>query len=151
MWPARCRQNPECVITSYSIHYTKLYDIAAGVNPDSIWIETLDYPCELLSEIIGELDLKICLDLGHLMRHGFDIKSAFNKYGSKTAMIHLHGFMNNRDHLDRITSYNVCYTKLLRIRALKMRPCSSKNTPPVWKLSSKSSPSKAAKIRRHGK
>lgn len=74
--------------------------IAAGVNPDSIWIETLDYPCELLSEIIGELDLKICLDLGHLMRHGFDIKSAFNKYGSKTAMIHLHGFMNNRDHLE---------------------------------------------------
>ena len=74
--------------------------LAAGIQPDSILVETLDYPCELLSEIIGELDLNICLDLGHLMLRGYDIKNAFNRYGAKTAMIHLHGFMNNRDHLD---------------------------------------------------
>lgn len=74
--------------------------LAAGIQPDSILVETLDYPCELLSGIIGELDLSICLDLGHLMLQGYDIKSAFNRYGAKTAMIHLHGFINNRDHLD---------------------------------------------------
>ena len=34
------------------------------------------------------------------MLRGYDIKNAFNRYGAKTAMIHLHGFMNNRDHLD---------------------------------------------------
>ena len=77
--------------------------LAAGVKPDSIWIETLDYPCELLSDIIAELDLKICLDLGHLMLHGYDIKSAFDKYAAETAMIHLHGFVNKRDHLELST------------------------------------------------
>jgi sugar phosphate isomerase/epimerase len=74
--------------------------LAAGIKPDSIWVETLDYPYELLTDIVCELDLNICLDLGHLMFHGYDIKSAFSNYGAKTAMIHLHGFMNNRDHLD---------------------------------------------------
>ena len=74
--------------------------LAAGIPPDSIWIETLDYPCELLSDIIGEFGLNICLDLGHLMSHGYDIKNAFKMYAAKTAMIHLHGFRKNRDHLD---------------------------------------------------
>jgi len=74
--------------------------LAAGIQPDSISVETLDYPCELLTDIICELDLNICLDLGHLMLHGYDIKSAFNYCAAKTAMIHLHGFVNNRDHLD---------------------------------------------------
>jgi sugar phosphate isomerase/epimerase len=74
--------------------------LAAGIPPDLIWVETLDYPYELLTDIICESDLNICLDLGHLMMHGYDIKSAFNAYGAKTAMIHLHGFINNRDHLD---------------------------------------------------
>jgi sugar phosphate isomerase/epimerase len=74
--------------------------LASGVRPDSIWVETLDYPCELLTDIIGELDLKICLDLGHLLLHGYDIKSAFNNYKAKTAMIHLHGFRDDRDHLE---------------------------------------------------
>ena len=72
--------------------------LAEGVRPDSIWVETLDYPYSLLTDIVGQLDLNICLDLGHLMRHGYDIKSAFNDCAAKTAMIHLHGFMNDRDH-----------------------------------------------------
>jgi hypothetical protein len=73
--------------------------VAAGISPESILIETLDYPCELLTAIIGELNLSICLDLGHLMLQGYDIKSAFHSYGAKAAMIHLHGFINGRDHL----------------------------------------------------
>lgn len=74
--------------------------LAAGIRPDSIWVETLDYPYEMLNDVICELGLNICLDLGHLMSHGYDIKTAFNKYAAKTAMIHLHGFRNSRDHLD---------------------------------------------------
>ena len=74
--------------------------LAAQIHPNSIWVETLDYPYELLTGIIRELDLNICLDLGHLMLHGYDIKSAYNRYAAKTAMIHLHGFRDNRDHLD---------------------------------------------------
>jgi adenosylcobalamin phosphodiesterase len=74
--------------------------LVAGIKPESILIETLDYPYELLTDIIGELGLNICLDLGHLMLHGFDLKNAFNNYGAKTAMIHLHGLIERCDHLD---------------------------------------------------
>ena len=74
--------------------------LAAGIQPDTIWVETLDYPCELLTDIIDELGLKICLDLGHLLLHGYDIKSAFDDYRAKTAAIHLHGFKHNCDHLE---------------------------------------------------
>jgi sugar phosphate isomerase/epimerase len=73
--------------------------MAAGIPPESILIETLDYPCELLTPIVWELDLSICLDLGHLMLQGYDIKNTFHNYGAKTAMIHLHGFSDGRDHL----------------------------------------------------
>ncbi|MEJ2101851.1 MAG: cobamide remodeling phosphodiesterase CbiR [Desulfobacterales bacterium] len=77
--------------------------LAAAIQPDSIWVETLDYPYELLTDIIHELNLNMCLDLGHLMLHGYDIKSAYSACASKTAMIHLHGFRDNRDHLDLST------------------------------------------------
>ena len=74
--------------------------LATGIQPGLISIETLDYPYELLTDIICELDLNICLDLGHLLLHGYDIKSAYHTCAEKTAMIHLHGFRDNRDHLD---------------------------------------------------
>lgn len=77
--------------------------LAAAIQPDSIWVETLDYPYELLTDIIHELNLNMCLDLGHLMLHGYDIKSAYSACAAKTAMIHLHGFRDNRDHLDLST------------------------------------------------
>jgi sugar phosphate isomerase/epimerase len=73
--------------------------LATGIQPGLISIETLDYPCELLTDIICELDLNICLDLGHLILHGYDINSAFDSFAAKIAVIHLHGFVDNRDHL----------------------------------------------------
>jgi sugar phosphate isomerase/epimerase len=73
---------------------------------DRIAVETLDYPFELVDDIIFDTDLKICLDLGHLIAHGFDIEKVFDKYAHKTAVIHLHGVDNGRDHisLDRLST-----------------------------------------------
>jgi sugar phosphate isomerase/epimerase len=78
---------------------------SAAETRDIIAIETLDYPLELLEDIVLDLDLGICLDLGHLMVYDYDLIKVFDKYGSKTPVIHLHGVANDRDHttLDRLS------------------------------------------------
>jgi sugar phosphate isomerase/epimerase len=79
--------------------------ISAAQNKKIIAIETLDYPLELLEDIIVEMDLAICLDLGHLMVYDYDVLEVFNKYASKTSVLHLHGVANGCDHtaLERLS------------------------------------------------
>ena len=80
--------------------YQNLKEIVSGVeNKKIIAIETLDYPLELLEDIMADLDLSACLDLGHLMVHENDVLEVFNKYAFKTSVLHLHGVENGRDHL----------------------------------------------------
>lgn len=79
--------------------YKNLEKILSVVeNREIIAIETLEYPLELLEAILVDLDLAICLDLGHLMVYDHDVKKVFNKYGLKTSVLHLHGVEDNRDH-----------------------------------------------------
>ena len=79
--------------------YKNLEKILSMVeNRKVIAIETLEYPLELLEAILVDLDLAICLDLGHLMVYDQDVKTVFNKYALKTSVLHLHGVENNRDH-----------------------------------------------------
>jgi len=79
--------------------------LSAAQKQDIIAIETLDYPLELLEDIILDLDYMICLDLGHLMVYDYDLIEVFNKYSSKTPILHLHGVENAFDHttLDRLS------------------------------------------------
>lgn len=85
-WQDRVRSNLKKILSV----------VGAG---DNIAIETLDYPFELVDDILFDTDIKICLDLGHLIVHGYDVEKAFDKYAFKTAVIHLHGVENDRDHL----------------------------------------------------
>ena len=91
IWQNRVRSNLGKILST----------VEAG---EKIAVETLDYPFELVDDIIFDSDLKICLDLGHLIVHGFDIQQVFDKYAFKTSVIHLHGVENDRDHisLDRL-------------------------------------------------
>lgn len=73
--------------------------VSAVENPKIITIENLNYPLELLEDIIVDLDLSICLDLGHLMVNGDDVLEVFNKYATKTSALHLHGVENGCDHI----------------------------------------------------
>ena len=68
-------------------------------NRRIIAVESLDYPLELLEDIIVDLDLSICLDLGHLMVYGYDVLEVFKKSAFRTSVLHLHGVENGRDHL----------------------------------------------------
>jgi adenosylcobalamin phosphodiesterase len=78
-------------------------------SPKRIAVETLDYSFDLLAAVIDDLDLGVCLDLGHLMARGDDIKTVFKTYSSKTSIIHLHGFTEDRDHqaLDQLPAESI--------------------------------------------
>jgi sugar phosphate isomerase/epimerase len=89
-----------------AIVYKNLEKILSAVdNKKIIAIENLDYPLELLEDIIVDLDLAICLDLGHLMVYGYDVLEVYNKYAFKTSVFHLHGVENDCDHttLERLS------------------------------------------------
>ncbi len=77
-------------------HLAKI--LANGTPSHLLSIENLDYPFEFLNPIISELDLKICLDCGHLILHGDDIEKFFNTYSAKIAIIHLYGVAKNHFH-----------------------------------------------------
>ena len=76
-----------------------------SVDPDRISIETLGYPFEWIEEIVRHFGFSICLDIGHILISGQDLKLHFEKYLSSTSIIHLHGFKDGVDHLgiDRLT------------------------------------------------
>lgn len=78
---------------------------AGGIKAERISIETLEYPLEWVETILKEFNLSVCIDLGHLMVNRFDVESVFNQYRERTAIIHVHGVENSRDHLplDRLS------------------------------------------------
>ena len=73
--------------------------IATGIQSQAISIETLAYPFEWLEEIIKAFKLSVCIDIGHLLVNGFDVKKVFDKHSSNTSIIHLHGVENKKDHI----------------------------------------------------
>lgn len=69
------------------------------IDPNRISIETLGYPFEWIEEIIKQFGFSICLDIGHILIHGQDLRLYFEKYLVDTSIIHLHGVENGIDHL----------------------------------------------------
>ena len=96
--------------------YQNLKEIVAAVeNKNIIAIENLDYPLEMLEDIIVDLGLSICLDLGHLMVYGYDVLEIFSKYAAKTSVLHLHGVENGRDHITLERLSDKLFERVLRV------------------------------------
>lgn len=76
-----------------------------SVDSGRISIETLGYPFAWIEEIVRHFGFSICLDIGHILISGQDLELHFEKYLSRTSIIHLHGFEDGVDHLgiDRLT------------------------------------------------
>jgi sugar phosphate isomerase/epimerase len=70
-----------------------------GVQLNRIAVETLGYPFELIEDIVEESGFSICLDIGHILIYGQDLRFYLDKYLPKTSIIHLHGFQKGIDHL----------------------------------------------------
>jgi len=78
------------------------------VDPNIISIETLDYPFSFIETLLEELNLSVCIDVGHQIKYNYDLIQTFEKHKSRTTIIHLHGveFFNDaiKDHtsLDKL-------------------------------------------------
>lgn len=86
-WQARMRNQVNQVIET------------GPLDARQISIETLDYPPCYFDPVINDLGLAVCLDIGHLIRYGYDVAAAIAAYGERTDIIHLHGVADGRDHL----------------------------------------------------
>jgi sugar phosphate isomerase/epimerase len=73
--------------------------LGAGVDPGLVSVETLDYPLEILKDLIDAFGLGVCLDAGHLILQGRDVEKTFADFEGKTAIVHLHGVRDGKDHL----------------------------------------------------
>ncbi len=71
----------------------------AGVQGPALSVETLDYPLEWIEQILREYDLRVCLDMGHLIVNHENIETTYHRFAGQTPMIHLHGVKNGKDHL----------------------------------------------------
>jgi sugar phosphate isomerase/epimerase len=60
-------------------------------NLEIFSVETLAYPPDCLVPLLTAYDLKICLDVGHHFRYGYDLKHSVNLFQGRIAVMHLHG------------------------------------------------------------
>ena len=95
------------VITSYSIHYTKLYDFASQLGNDDLFHRATHDP------LTGLANRSLFMDR---LRN---VIARRHRAHTPAGVVML--------DMDRITSYNVCYTKLLRDRPARQtgRNCDS--------------------------
>ncbi len=73
--------------------------LATGLSARRISVETLDYNFDLAAPIIVNMDLAVCMDMGHLMANGVDITNFFDRWEKRISIAHLHGVHGTRDHL----------------------------------------------------
>jgi len=87
-----------------AVHGNLAEIVASGVPAKQIAIETLDYPLQMMAPIVTDLELSICMDIGHLALQGADIPFIFDTFYNYISIIHLHGIDNGKDHrpLDRL-------------------------------------------------
>lgn len=80
--------------------------LPADMDHRQISVETLDYPFEQVAPVITASDLSVCMDMGHLMVHGVDIKAFFQYWEDRITIVHLHGVDGATDHLplDRLSA-----------------------------------------------
>lgn len=62
-------------------------------------VETLDFNPQWLVDIVEPMDLSICIDIGHLLRFGYDLASVIDLFQQRTTAYHLHGVDGGKDHL----------------------------------------------------
>jgi sugar phosphate isomerase/epimerase len=72
--------------------------IAEGLDPRRVAVENLGYPLEWIQSLVETKGMSICLDIGHLLRYGYDLKNNLKAFQPLTSMMHLHGVSDDVDH-----------------------------------------------------
>lgn len=86
-WQSRCMESLEDLIRRTQIPSRQLS------------VETLDFNPQWLVDIVEPMDLAICIDVGHLLRFGYDLASVIDLFQQRTTAYHLHGVAGGKDHL----------------------------------------------------
>ncbi len=77
----------------YSIEAIEQILTSTGISPRKIAIECIEFPFELMDDMIKRMDLGVCLDVGHILA-GFSgkisIERFIDKYFGRITEIHLH-------------------------------------------------------------
>jgi sugar phosphate isomerase/epimerase len=60
-------------------------------DPGIFSVETLDYSPDCLVPLLAAFELRICLDIGHHFRYGYDLNRSAALFQGRMAVIHLHG------------------------------------------------------------
>jgi len=76
-------------------------------------VETLMYSFDIAAPLIREFDLSVCMDTGHLMLCGFDVKNFWKIYADRIPLMHLHGVQEGKDHLS-LDCLSAAQTDLIR-------------------------------------
>ncbi len=71
----------------------------SGTPSRNISVETLDYNPFWLNPVVETVDLSVCVDAGHVILYGFDLKRVLESFKSRTTILHLHGVAEGKDHL----------------------------------------------------
>lgn len=70
----------------------------APIGAGNLTVETLDFPPRWLTPVVSQLDLAVCVDVGHIVRFGFDLEDALDSFAGKIDIFHLHGVTGEQDH-----------------------------------------------------
>jgi sugar phosphate isomerase/epimerase len=70
-----------------------------GIEAKRISIETLAYPFEWIEDMVDQFGFSICLDIGHILTHRYDLQHYLKRYLPRTSIVHLHGCRKGSDHL----------------------------------------------------
>ena len=69
-----------------------------GLPAHLLSVENLNYPLDFVEKIIRDLGLRVCVDIGHLVQIGGDIRETFDRFGSIIPIIHLYGIGRGGKH-----------------------------------------------------
>jgi len=83
--------------------------VAQAERPDLVCVENLLYPFEWCVELIESFKLGVCLDIGHLLSLGQDVRAHLQRFLPRTRVIHLHGMRGGKAHcaLDAIPRHDL--------------------------------------------
>lgn len=83
------------------------------VSNRSFSVETLDYAPMWFAPIVDRLNLSVCVDVGHVLRYGFDLQKTLEMFDQRITIFHLHGVADGKDHLS-LTQLDPMPGKIMR-------------------------------------
>lgn len=79
-------------------HRRAVERLLQAVPAEQLCVETLDYPYDLIEDIVIDYGLSVCLDVGHHVLNGAALEACLDRYLPRIRVIHLHGVEAGDDH-----------------------------------------------------